>query len=37
MEESPSKISTSKEREINHRHHQDLSCLYYLDQATLTN
>ncbi|CAD8078202.1 unnamed protein product [Paramecium sonneborni] len=39
MEESPSKLNSSfnKDKEINHRHHQDLSCLYYLDQATLTN
>ncbi|CAK78160.1 unnamed protein product (macronuclear) [Paramecium tetraurelia] len=39
MEDSPSKLNCSfnKEKEINHRHHQELSCLYYLDQATLSN
>ncbi|CAD8164103.1 unnamed protein product [Paramecium octaurelia] len=39
MEDSPSKLNCSfnKDKEINHRHHQELSCLYYLDQATLSN
>ncbi|CAD8065837.1 unnamed protein product [Paramecium primaurelia] len=39
IEDSPSKLNCSfnKEKEINHRHHQELSCLYYLDQATLSN